>query len=52
MFLIVDCCNIDFLFYEFLEVEMFFKMEWYVVYDCGSVIVMFDSVEVIVGKYF
>lgn len=52
MSLIVDRRNIDFLLYEFLEVEKLFEMERYAAHDRAGVTAMLDSAEAIAEKHF
>lgn len=52
MSLIVDRRNIDFLLYEFLEVEKLFATERYAAHDRASVTAMLNSAETIAGKHF
>lgn len=52
MSLIVDRRNIDFLLYEFLEVETLFATERYAAHDRAGVTAMLDSAEAIAGKHF
>ncbi|HWU62543.1 MAG TPA: acyl-CoA dehydrogenase [Ensifer sp.] len=52
MSLIVDRRNIDFLLYEFLEVETLFATERYAAHDRAGVTAMLDSAEAIAEKHF
>lgn len=52
MSLIVDRRNIDFLLYEFLEVEKLFETERYGAHDRAGVTAMLDSAEAIAEKHF
>ena len=52
MSLIVDRRNIDFLLYEFLEVETLFATERYAAHDRAGVTAMLDSAEAIAERHF
>jgi butyryl-CoA dehydrogenase len=52
MSLIVDRRNVDFLLYEFLEVETLFAAERYAAHDRAGVTAMLDSAEAIAEKHF
>ncbi|MCD2171839.1 acyl-CoA dehydrogenase [Rhizobium sp. C4] len=52
MSLIVDRRHIDFLLYEFLEVETLFSTERYAAHDRAGVTAMLDSAEAIAEKHF
>ena len=52
MSLIVDRRNIDFLLYEFLDVEKLFATERYAAHDRAGVTAMLDSAEAIAEKHF